>query len=91
MGVSREELLGPCGLNCGWCPFYLKGTPQFTCKGCWRREKCEIRDCAKSRNLKICTYCLKFPCEKLYKTYGEMGKFFNDIREAFPSGIKPDE
>jgi hypothetical protein len=89
--MSRDELLAPCGLNCGWCPFYLKGTPQYKCKGCWNCEKCEmgIRDCAKARNPKICTYCREFPCQKLYKMYAQMDKFFDNIKEAFPEGVKP--
>jgi hypothetical protein len=83
-----DDLIGPCGLCCGWCPFYSVGTKEFTCKGCWSREKCTIRDCAKNKGLKLCTFCQDFPCQKLYKMYGQMDKFFNDIKEAFPKGVK---
>jgi len=84
----KEELIAPCGLYCGWCPFYLAGSKEFKCKGCWSREKCSIRDCAKNKGLKICTYCPEFPCQKLYDMYSHMDQFFNDIKKAFPHGIK---
>jgi hypothetical protein len=87
--MSHDELLGPCGLNCGWCPFYIKGSPQLKCGGCWSREKCGIRDCAKNKGLKICTYCQEFPCKKLYEMYGKMNDFFDEMKKAFPKGIKP--
>jgi hypothetical protein len=88
-GESTEKnLVAPCGLYCGWCPFYVVGSKEFTCKGCWSREKCEIRDCAKNKGLELCTFCEAFPCLKLYGVYGQMNKFFDDIKTAFPQGVK---
>jgi hypothetical protein len=84
----NENLIGPRGLYCGWCPFYVVGSKEFTCKGCWSREKCEIIDCAKSKGLKLCAFCQEFPCLKLYGAYGQMDKFFDDIKKAFPQGVK---
>ncbi|MEM3731611.1 MAG: hypothetical protein QW667_05735 [Candidatus Bathyarchaeia archaeon] len=73
--MVEENLIGPCGLYCGWCPFYVVGSKEFTCKGWWAREKCEIRDCAKSKGL------------KLYGMHGQMDKFFDNIKKAFPKGV----
>ncbi|RLI20550.1 hypothetical protein DRO54_06035 [Candidatus Bathyarchaeota archaeon] len=87
--MMSENLVAACGLFCGWCPFYLVGSEEFKCGGCWSREKCAIRDCAKEKGLKICTYCKEFPCQKLYKMYGRMNEFFDEIKRTFPHGIKP--
>jgi hypothetical protein len=84
----KKNLVAPCGLYCGWCPFYVMGSKEFTCKGCWSREKCEIRDCAKNKGLELCTFCEEFPCLKLYGVYSQMNKFFDDIKTAFPQGVK---
>lgn len=80
-------LLAPCGLYCGWCPYYVQGTKEFKCPGCWEREKCGVRDCAKSKGLKLCTYCSSFPCEKLPGIYAKMPEFFERIKKDFPNGI----
>ncbi len=84
----KEELIAACGLYCGWCPFYVAGSKEFKCNGCWSREKCKIRDCARERGLKICTYCPEFPCKKLYNMYTRMDEFFDQIKRAFPGGIR---
>ena len=83
-----EKLIAPCGLYCGWCPYYINGTKEFKCNGCWTRENCSIRNCAETKGLKLCSYCPEFPCEKLYKMYGKMNKFFDEIKKDFPNGIK---
>jgi len=77
-----EKLIAPCGLYCGWCPFYVFDLKDFKCPGCWMREECAIRDCAADKGLKLCTFCENFPCEKLYNMYRNMDKFFNDIKSA---------
>ena len=85
-------LLAPCGLYCGWCPYYIQGTEKFKCPGCWeRKDECSIRDCAKDKGLKLCTYCSSFPCDKLSRMYAKMDKFFEEIKRDFPEGIKPQE
>ena len=86
--MVNENLVAACGLYCGWCPFYLVGCEEFKCGGCWSRDKCAIRDCAKEKGLKICTYCQEFPCQKLYEMYSKMDKFFDEIKKAFPHEIK---
>jgi len=80
-------LLAPCGLYCGWCPYYVQGTEDFQCSSCWKREKCPIRDCAREKELKLCTYCSSFPCDKLSQMYGHMNEFFDRIKMDFLDGI----
>ncbi len=77
----NKNLIAPCGLYCGWCPFYVFKPKEYSCGGCWSRDKCRIRDCAVSRGLKLCTYCKDFPCDKLYKMYKNMDKFFDNVRK----------
>ena len=84
----KSELLAPCGLYCGWCPFYLGTSKKYPCEGCKSREECSIRDCAKERQLQLCTFCQGFPCQKLYSMYGKMNEFFDEIQKEFPQGIK---
>jgi len=86
-----KDLIAPCGLYCGWCPYYIVGTKEFTCKGCQDRIRCPISSCAKVRGLEPCTYCQEFPCQKLYEMYGHMHQFFEDIKKDFPQGIKKPE
>jgi len=87
--VDISFLLAPCGLYCGWCPYYIRGTEEFKCPGCWKREdKCAIRDYARDRGLKLCSYCSLFPCDKLSRMYARMDEFFKEIRRDFPEGIK---
>ncbi len=84
----RGELIGACGIYCGWCPYYIIGTKEFKCGGCWTREKCEIRDCAASKGIKICTFCHEFPCQKLYDMYNRMTEYFDQIKKDFADKIK---
>ena len=86
--MALKELVAPCGLYCGWRPYYIVGTKEFKCNGCWRRkEACEIRDCAKSIGLELCTFCVEFPCSKLYEMYSRMKEFFDEIKRDFPRGV----
>ncbi len=57
-----SELLSACGLNCGWCPYFVMTTDELKCPGCWEREKCIVRDCVKEKRLKLCSDCDSFPC-----------------------------
>jgi len=84
----NEKLIAACGLYCDWCPYYIVGTSEFKCEGCWLRKECSIRDCARSRGLKLCTYCTEFPCQKLYNMYTRMDELFNSIKKDFPQGIR---
>ena len=83
-----EKLVGACGLYCGWCPYYVAGTEEFRCGGCWTREECRIRNCASERGLRVCTFCPEFPCQKLYDMYARMSEFFDQIKKDFPNGVE---
>jgi len=57
-----SQLLSACGLNCGWCPYFVMTKDELKCPGCWEREKCIVRDCVKEKRLKLCSDCDSFPC-----------------------------
>lgn len=49
---------------------HLKNAPLEFCPGCRLDNQCgdcDIRDCAKSKNIDYCGSCFEFPCEKLEK------------------------
>jgi hypothetical protein len=72
-------LFAPCGMNCMVCYVHLKN--KKSCNGCpsndidkpERCRKCNIKNCAKSKELNYCYECTEFPCktiknlEKSYK------------------------
>ncbi len=76
----REELIAPCGMNCGLCTRYLamrndvqsKGVKISYCTGCRPRDrKCafvqKYCDLLSKRQVKFCYECPDFPCERLKK------------------------
>ena len=80
MGGMNQELIAPCGMNCGICSGYLatrhdvksQGIGMPYCKGCRPRDK----QCAflkKRCNLllnnevKYCSECSQFPCPSLHR------------------------
>ncbi len=66
-----------CGLYCGACGLLLKTKKgeriedDLKCGGCKSHllsrycEKCDIRDCASSREIEFCFLCDEYPCSKL--------------------------
>ena len=74
----KEELMAACGMNCGICSGYLamkydlnsQGLKERYCSGCRLRagkfcafaKRCER---LKSRQLKYCYECDRFPCDNL--------------------------
>lgn len=78
MKVMREELIAPCGMNCGVCVSYLsrvndlngKGLKRVCCDGCLPRGKnclhmgdsCEL---LKNGLVRFCFECEDFPCKRL--------------------------
>jgi hypothetical protein len=69
---TDANLLGPCGLYCGFCLAYKKGV----CLGCrYQAERsetkglvdvfCDVLACATEEELKMCAECPKNPCDKL--------------------------
>jgi hypothetical protein len=68
-----DELIAPCGMNCGICMAYLR--EKNKCPGCagvdpylrsYRRE-CTIRNCETIKNNAsgFCYECAKYPCKRL--------------------------
>jgi hypothetical protein len=66
----NEDLIAPCGMNCGVCLAYLR--EKNKCHGCREAEKnkpktrvsCRIRICSKRKG-KYCFECTEFPCQRL--------------------------
>jgi hypothetical protein len=89
----NENLIAPCGMNCGVCLHYLRASNK--CTGCLSGRKvnakpikCAIKLC-KSRNGEYCFNCAQFPCERLkrldkrYREKYEMSEIENleDIKK----------
>lgn len=64
----EENLIAPCGMNCGLCMAYLREKDK--CLGCRVGPtkvsclRCKIRSCS-DRKSEYCYDCNKFPCDKL--------------------------
>lgn len=79
--VTEEDLIAPCGMNCGVCASYLamkydvksKGIQMSYCKGCLPRAKgCTVNKsggCLKLLGMTVrsCLECEKFPCGNNYR------------------------
>jgi hypothetical protein len=75
MNKMKEDLIAPCGINCGVCKYYLSRerglykTKSSGCAGCIPRNRgCGIkRDCEKYRknNFRFCYECGDFLCERI--------------------------
>lgn len=71
--LSAEELIAPCGMNCGICLAYLRDKNK--CSGCRcfyedkpvTRAKCKIKNCENLPDIKMkfCFMCTSFPCKRL--------------------------
>jgi len=72
--MMKEELIAPCGMNCGICIGYLRDKNK--CPGCRKMDKnkpeycrkCIIMHCEilKKNKMKFCSdKCEKFPCKRL--------------------------
>jgi len=73
--VVKEELIAPCGMNCGICLAYLR--EKRRCAGCRiedtnefvTRAKCIIKNCEviKTNESAFCFECAEYPCKRLRK------------------------
>jgi hypothetical protein len=69
----KEELIAPCGMNCGICMAYLR--EKRRCSGCRidntnkfvTRVKCIIKNCEviKTNKSGFCFECADYPCKRL--------------------------
>lgn len=85
----REDLIAPCGMNCGICGAYLSHTLNLPkkrgyskCIGCLpRAKKCAYLKgrCAKLRKkeIRFCFECQNFPCERLKRLDKRYRKNYN--------------
>ena len=70
MESLSENLIAPCGINCGICLAHLR--QNNPCNGCNKAEEnypktrvnCRLRICTERKG-KYCFECDKFPCERL--------------------------
>ena len=91
-----EEKVSYCGLYCGACPSFQKGT----CLGCRSEDKsqsrkskwsCEIRKCCiKVKIVEHCGQCEEFPCNeinrKLINSHQNDPKF--EYRHKIPQNVR---
>ena len=68
--VADKNLIAYCGLYCGACRSYLKGS----CPGCKENVKaswCKIRQCCQEENLASCADCTSIKLDdcKKYNTF----------------------
>jgi hypothetical protein len=69
-----EDLIAPCGINCGTCSAYLR-EKKNRCHGCRHAElnipttrlNCSIKNCEhlQKTESKLCCDCLMYPCARL--------------------------
>jgi len=83
--VADKNLIAYCGLYCGACRSYLKGS----CPGCKENVKaswCKIRQCCQEENLASCADCTSVKLEecKKYNTFISkvIGVILNSDRAA---------
>jgi len=67
-----DNLLGPCGIYCGYCLAFKKGV----CLGCrYQADKrlaegvkdwCTLLNCAEKKGVAECSDCAEFPCKEQY-------------------------
>jgi len=57
--LPKKLLISYCGICCSLCPSYRSKC----CPGCPELEDCKIVQCAKSKNIRYCFKCNKFPCK----------------------------
>jgi len=83
----NNELMGKCGIDCGWCEFRSKSG----CKGCQllHGEKfwgeCLVSKCCMSKKLEHCGKCPDFVCPLPHsfacdKYHGDNGKRLENLR-----------
>ncbi len=101
--MNEQDLIAPCGMNCGVCLAYLR--EKRKCPGCHgedsgktvSRLRCRIKTCVtigQSRS-GFCYECEKYPCKRLqqldkrYRTKYHMSMIENleSIRETGPGAF----
>jgi hypothetical protein len=99
----KQNLIAPCGMDCGVCLGYLR--EKNRCPGCRNidskkdpsisRARCRIKNCEKLKNTKsgFCYECKNFPCQRIkhldkrYTTKYHMSEIEN-LETIRKSGIR---
>ena len=77
---KKAVYYGACGMYCGACPTLMKSEKadkpeDIVCLGCMSEKlnpmkaNCELRKCAKAKNVQACSLCKAYPCEKTKKFF----------------------
>lgn len=104
--MKNQEFVpdGYCGLYCAACPQYMGTknnqidvTDENACKGCKSDTvakgwyiKCNLKACAKTKNVEFCYECSEYPCENLktfkqdpdYPYHSEVFDYMNTIKTS---------
>jgi hypothetical protein len=76
----KTSYYSACGNYCGACPSLMKGEKmdkpeKAECLGCFSdrihpsEANCELRKCAMKKNVKVCSLCNDYPCDKTRKFF----------------------
>ena len=95
-GDACEDAI--CGIYCGACPALLaakeaKTPADVKCLGCRSTKKtpgyapkCEVRKCAKAKQLQSCGLCKQYPCDKITAFFNETPKY--GLREKYLNTVR---
>lgn len=87
-----------CGIYCGACPALLasraaKSPAEAKCLGCRSKKKspsyaskCDVRACAKAKNVDSCGLCKHYPCKKIAAFFNETPKY--GLREKYLNAVR---
>ena len=65
MSKLKLELVGVCGIYCGFCPAF-----SIKCPGCLsdpHSKECSLYSCASKKAVRYCFECGEFPCNTHYE------------------------
>ena len=63
--VRDDVLFSLCGLNCGLCPMYVRGSCTGCKAGSWCAVRCKIAPCSvRHGGVDYCFECPEYPCAK---------------------------
>lgn len=85
-----------CGIYCAACPALMssqaaKNSSEIKCLGCKSTKKpptykCEVKKCAKSKQLQSCGLCKSYPCAKITSMFNDQPKY--GLREKYLNTIR---
>jgi hypothetical protein len=89
---ANAERVAYCGLYCGACRSYLRGT----CKGCHENHKatwCKVRSCCSEKHMLTCAECPEFSDPRACKKFNNVvsrifGLVFRSDRAACIAQIR---